>query len=121
MLRLGPARGSRREVVRLTLYVRLTLGPTGWFHDPRPAVPPPRGCSPPPPARRFPPGPPGWFPPPPPPRPPPAPPPRRPPRPAPRRPPAAIVPARGGAAPLHRRRRTCSALDVATRTPRAVA
>ena len=24
----------------LTLYVRLTLGPTGWFHDPRPAAQP---------------------------------------------------------------------------------
>src|SRR5687768_8807959 len=85
----GDRGASRTTAAPRTLTVRLTLGPTGWFHDPRPAAPPrwpthdrPTGPSS---AGR--------------------------PRPVPG---PAAGPRTGGDA-------TCTALDVATRTPRAVA
>src|SRR3954467_15220828 len=73
----------------LDLYVRLTLGPTGWFHDPRPAAQLAAAD------------------------------PRRAARSVVRRPPAG--PSRPAAGPRTGGDATCTALDVATRTPRAVA
>ena len=86
----GTPASQPRQLRAPRLYVRLTLGPTGWFHDPRPAAHLAAAD------------------------------PRRADRSAVRRPPAARSEARGGA-PRTGGDATCTALDVATRTPRAVA